>query len=182
MTAAVERSGRMLLGAGVDAATAEFSPDRVHRYALTRTWDAGTLPVLFCMLNPSTAGACSDDATVRRVVGYGRRWGAGGAIVVNLYALISTDPAGLRSHPDPVGPGNDEAILSWTQRPLLAAVAAWGAHVAAAPGGAARAARVTEMVCWSGHRLRCLAVTAGGHPGHPLRLPRDAPLTPWPPP
>src|SRR5690606_4111055 len=52
------------------------------------------------------------DPTVERTLRFARAWGCGASEVVNVFALRSTDPAGLRQVDDPVGPGNDEAILA----------------------------------------------------------------------
>ena len=64
--------------------TAEFSEDGRYRYYLTRRWDKCRYPIIFAMLNPSTATAEIDDPTLRRCIGYARKWGYGGLIVVNL--------------------------------------------------------------------------------------------------
>lgn len=154
---------------GAVHASATFSPDpaKTHRYVLTRTWGSGTRTG-WLMLNPSTADALDDDQTIGRCTSYSRSWGAGGLVVVNLFALRSTDPAALRTHPDPVGTDNDQAILSQlTEDQVCIVVAAWGAH----PFAAARARHVTDMLSARRIRLRCLGVTRDGHPRHPCRLP-----------
>ena len=56
--------------------SAEISPDGMYRYSLERTWDEGKPTVLFICLNPSTADAVEDDATVRRMVSFARQFGA----------------------------------------------------------------------------------------------------------
>lgn len=98
----------------------------VYRYELTRTWGDGDR-LLWIMLNPSTADADLDDPTIRRVIGFSRGFGYSGAIVANLFALRSTDPKALRTHPDPVGPANN-AMLAQLARRSPFAVCAWGAH------------------------------------------------------
>lgn len=89
--------------------TAIFSPCSRYRYRLER--DLGAIgshhdSVAFIMLNPSTADAERDDPTIRRCIGYARLWGYRRLIVGNAYAWRSTDPAGLWTAPDPVGPDN----------------------------------------------------------------------------
>ena len=59
------------------------------------------------MLNPSTADADQDDSTIRRLIGFAKRWGNGVLNVVNLYAYRSTDRGALINVSDPVGPDND---------------------------------------------------------------------------
>ena len=45
---------------------AAFSDCDAYRYRLWRTWDARKPPLVFCMLNPSTATAEQDDPTIAR--------------------------------------------------------------------------------------------------------------------
>ncbi len=87
----------------------------VYRYELTRTWGDGDR-LLWIMLNPSTADADLDDPTIRRVIGFSRGFGYSGAIVANLFALRSTDPKALRTHPDPVGPANNAMLAQLARR------------------------------------------------------------------
>jgi hypothetical protein len=88
------------------------SPCRTYRYSLFRVWNPKFPSVMFVGLNPSTADEQEDDPTVRRCVGFARKWNFGGLILVNLFAYRSTDPAGLLEAEDPVGPGNDKHILA----------------------------------------------------------------------
>ena len=159
-------------------ATAVFdSKARIYRYLLTRIWDPSIPPVVFLMLNPSTADALEDDATIRRLSGpkgFARTLGGGGLIVVNLFALRSTDPRVLRDHPDPVGPLNDAFIRQATAG-AHTVVAAWGAG----GGQHGRGARVTQALTARYTALHCLGVTAAGQPRHPLYLPGDAALKPY---
>jgi len=103
---------------------AGFSPCGCYRYWLTRTWDESRSAVCWLMLNPSTADATRDDPTIRRCIGIARRWGHGGIVAVNLFALRATDPAELVRAVDPVGPENDAAVRSHTAG--LRVIAAWG--------------------------------------------------------
>jgi hypothetical protein len=161
-----------------DRALAAISDDGLYRYSLTRIWDACALaaPATFIMLNPSTADAIVDDPTIRRCVAFAKAWGCGGLHVLNLYALRSTDPRGLWTAPDPVGPDNDAHLTDAACRarhygsPL---VAAWGMN--AKPG---RTLQVRALPCMSA--LRCLGVTKSGAPRHPLYLRSDSTLSPWP--
>jgi hypothetical protein len=163
-----------------DTATAVFSPDRTYRYALTRRWDEAAPLACFIMVNPSTADALTDDPTIRRCSTFARSWGAGGLLVLNLFALRATDPAELRRHPDPVGPDNDHVI-----RRMLSAVtgragwvvAAWGVHGLLAGRDTYTARLVADVY---GPDLSCLGVTKDGQPRHPLYVHGDTPLTPFP--
>jgi hypothetical protein len=132
-----------------------------YRYRLWRRWGAAA-PALFVMLNPSTADAIDDDPTIRRCIGFARRWRCGGIEVVNLYALRATDPRDLRRHPAPIGPQND-AVLAAAIATAGVAIAAWGCH------GQDRAARLVELA--GARPLHCLAVNRDGSPRHPLYVP-----------
>src|SRR6187455_1128147 len=111
--------------------SAIFSEDRRHRYTLARiirdTEPERDSTVLFVCLNPSTADEVRDDPTIRRCVGYAKRWGFSRLVVCNLFALRSTDPRALYEHPDPIGPANDRHLLDEATR-ADRVVAAWGAH------------------------------------------------------
>ena len=82
-------------------------------------------PVLFALLNPSTADALRDDPTIRRCMAFARRWRFGALEVVNLFAFRSTDPLGLRKVQDPVGPDNDAQLRAAARRSTRM-VAGWG--------------------------------------------------------
>jgi len=137
-------------------------------------WDADQLRVNFLMLNPSTADASVLDPTVRRCAGFAESWGAGALEVTNIFALRSTDPRALRTVPDPVGRGNDDAIVAAAECADLV-VCAWGAH----GGYLRREARVRDLLRAAGTETVCLRRTRAGHPGHPLYVRKDVELIPW---
>lgn len=160
--------GRAALGGRATAfrgTGAWFSTDRRYRYALWRVWDAGRDLCNFLMLNPSTADVTSDDPTVARCTRRARSWGYGGLIVTNLFAFRATDPAGLRSAPDPVGPEGDAAIVAAARIAVLV-VCAWGNHGAYR----SRAAAVRSLLDGLGVTPYYLALTRRGEPAHPLYL------------
>jgi hypothetical protein len=148
------------------ASSAYFSPGRDYRYTLERRWDDRLETCLFIMLNPSIADDRRLDPTVTRCVKYAQAWGYGALQVVNLFALVSTDPRALRRRAFPVGPENDEAIQRAVQDVRLV-VAAWGNHGTYLD----RHKEVLEML--SQRDLHCLGTTKEGHPRHPLYLRKD---------
>jgi hypothetical protein len=162
---------------------AAWSPDRRYRWALRRSWDgpAGAPEMVWVMLNPSTAGAGRDDATIRRCVWYARRDGCTAMTAVNLFALVSTSPRGLLADGDPVGELCDQAIIdACTSRDVTSpappiVVVAWGAH-AGHPRLRGRADAVLDML--DGHHVGywALGLSTQGQPVHPLRQPRSAQL------
>lgn len=76
---------------------ADFSEDRLYRYSLWRIWDESKLLVMFIGLNPSTANATTDDATIRRVKSIAANLGYGGIYMCNCFSYISTNPDMLKS-------------------------------------------------------------------------------------
>lgn len=153
-----------------ESSEAHFSKCLTYRFHLRRTWDSNRPPINFLMLNPSTADEMKNDPTIERCCRRAEMWFYGGVWITNLFALRSTDPAGLRSHPDPVGPGNDQAILD-AAKGSAAVVCAWGNHGSFQGRGLAvfRLLEATKLV----GPLFALDVTKTGHPAHPLYLGYD---------
>lgn len=166
-------------------APAVFSPCGAYRWQLHRRWDATRPALLFIGLNPSRADGTRDDPTLRRLLGFARRWGHGSLTVVNLFARISPNPAALRRCADPIGPAND----GWIRRALAEALAeafagpdpaslwlGWG------NGGRwrGRDRQVLELLAAAGasRHLLALGFTASGQPRHPLYAPAAASLQP----
>ena len=167
--------------------TMVMSPCGRYRYWLRRDLTNELIPeeydddkpesmtVAFIMLNPSVATLEVEDPTSRKVQGFARRWGATDVVLVNLFALRSTDPAALLSAQDPVGPDNDVHL----RRAMTAdrVVVAWGANTCAS-----RAARtkllpqvrhVEALLREAGVTAQALGYTADDQPIHPLMLPYD---------
>lgn len=140
---------------------ATFSPCRTYRYRLWRTWDEDGATLAVIGLNPSTADETTDDPTIRRCLGFARAWGYGSLLMVNLFAYRSTDPQGLLTVADPIGPENDDHLTRAAWGNVLAA---WGAH----PLARERAENVLRMLNW--RDVECLGVTKSGAPKHPLYI------------
>ena len=165
--------------------SATFDASRKYRYLLTRELGPAPLPIKLgllpgrwlavVMLNPSVADGEHDDPTMRKVMGFARRWGFQRIRVVNLFARVSTDPRGLRPKaPDWIeptgGPEADVHIINACQSAALV-VCAWGRL----PGRWANS-RATDVAQLIGFPLYCLGTTADGNPRHPLMLAYDTPL------
>jgi hypothetical protein len=156
--------------------TAVIDPTGLYRYSLTRTWEPASGRACFCLLNPSTADATRDDPTLRRCLGYARRWGFGSVEVVNIFALRATDPHELRRARDPIGPRNDAAIRRAARRAALV-VAGWGAHGALLDRGDAVRAILARLADTD---IVTLGLTKHAHPRHPLYARADAEPIPFP--
>lgn len=156
---------------------AELSADGAYRYGLWRSWWDGTgeqSGVCWVMLNPSTADAYVDDATIRRCVGFSRAWGYTGLSVVNLFAYRTHNPKRLLEAEDPVGPGNwywlglemenaDQVVCAWGS--------SWPSPYAEHVTAVARLAADRGAVC--------LGTTKAGEPRHPLYLASVTEREPW---
>lgn len=154
--------------------SAEFSLCGTWRYALTRRWNLGRRPLVCCLLNPSIAGAVKDDNTVKLLMSYAHSLGYGGIIIVNLWALVSTDPSALKTHPNPVGQLNDQCVrAAFAEAQGDVVLCGWGDG--GAPG---RVDVVLKLIRDYGARPVCIALTKAGNPGHPLR--KKLPSMPFP--
>lgn len=146
-----------------------------YRYRLERQWGA-TPAICWIMLNPSTADANQDDPTIRRCMGFARSWGAGGIVVVNLFAYRATDPNNLWEASakcnivgETSGPFrpmfdnlNDYHIATATAQ--CRTIAAWGTL----GNTNERDQQVIELIRPA--RIECLGTTKDGYPKHPVRL------------
>ena len=153
--------------------TATLSPCGRYRYDLTREIGPASRTACFIMLNPSTADATKDDPTIRKCVGFARRWNCGRLVVVNLFALRATDPREIRrvSLREAIGPNNDFAIVDAADRADVI-VCAWGRH-------GTYHARDEEVLKLLSGDLRALKITKNGQPYHPLYVPYSASLLPF---
>lgn len=158
-----------------------FSDCGTYRYALLRFIDLGLdgldrqdRSVNFVMLNPSTADDVADDPTIRRCIGYARRWGYDELIVTNLFAYRATDPTVMLRADDPIGPENDEYIRKIAGAADLV-VLAWGSH----GDYQRRDEEVRRIIAGTGTVAHCLTTTATGQPGHPLYLARHLEPVPY---
>lgn len=141
--------------------SAILSADRKYRYVLTRIWDETKPTVVFIGLNPSTADEEVDDKTIRKCIGYAKRWGYGKLIMVNLFAFRSTDPSMLKRVEDPVGPDNDSYIQKCVSESNLV-IACWGNH--------GKLLNRDKVLMDSLPNLVCLKRNKNGTPHHPLLI------------
>lgn len=146
---------------------AEFSVCRTWRYALWRKWnDQNRKSCMFIGLNPSTADETADDPTIRRCIRFARDWGCGALYMLNLFGYRATDPKVMMRAGDPIGAGNDAAIVQYAERCSMI-VAAWGIHGHLA----GRDDHVRRLLRQNEFELRCLGKTKDGFPKHPLYVP-----------
>lgn len=142
-----------------------------YRYLLRRTWDHKLPRALFVMLNPSTADAEIDDATIRSCIRLSKCLNYGSFEVVNLFAFRATDPEDLAKALAPIGERNDDIIEAAIGR-CDVAICAWGAHRMAER----RAKDVRGLLRSHRPAVFCLGKTKAGYPKHPLYIKSGTPL------
>lgn len=145
-----------------------------YRYLLSRDFvENPSNPIIFCMLNPSTADASLDDPTIRRCIGFAKTWGCDSLKVINLYAFRSSSPKNLWITNDPVGIENDKYLreLAMQHKNI---VCAWGANAKKE-----RIAEVFDLFNSVDANLYCLGTTIKGMPKHPLYIKSDQDLIPY---
>lgn len=148
---------------------AVISPCGRYRYSLRRTWDASRAPLVWLMLNPSTADAEANDATITRCINRAMAMRFGGIEVVNLFAWRATEPTELfHVGRDPIGPENERYIEEACSPKGSMIIAGWGNHGSFDRRDEAVIRLVTRDL---GRPIHALRVTGQDQPGHPLYIP-----------
>lgn len=137
-----------------------FSDDRKYRYALWRKWDESKPFIMFIGLNPSTASENMDDPTIRRVKRFAKDWGYGGVYMMNLFAVVSSNPKVLLTCDNPIGDNNE--YLKKVKLDCKDVLFAWGNFKEAEK----RAKEVSDMF----PQAVCLGLNKNGTPKHPLYI------------
>lgn len=175
--------------------TAKISPCRKYRYSLQRDLvdhpafqpsdDLTDKRVLFIGVNPSTADGDSDDATIRKMMGFAARWSCTRMTVGNLFAYRSTDVRNLGRHYNNPFASTDD-LWNQQQREILELnklieradliIPCWGRASKLPPLLRDRVDEVRWTLRNSGKKLQCLGLTKTRDPKHPLMLGYDTPL------
>ena len=150
--------------------TAEFDKSGTYRYSLGRGLSSGEGRVVFVMLNPSIADGNQDDATIRRCLGFAETWGFRELVAVNLFGFRATNPDVLNHAEDPIGPRNDE-ILVTAVRQASQVVVGWGDRGRMMNRDIAVLRMLEDLVIVP----YALGLTASGAPRHPLYARKDSP-------
>lgn len=149
-----------------------FSEDRRYRYTLWREWQPLFTRhqkefVVFIGLNPSTADETKDDPTIRRCVGFAKKWSFDAFCMMNLFAYRARYPLVMKAQEDPVGIENDKYLLQICSGASLV-IAAWGAD--------GNFKNRDEEVIKSIQNMKCPGKTKDNFPRHPLFVRKDAKL------
>ena len=149
--------------------SAIISPCCKYRYRLDRTVGVDGPVYAFFGVNPSTADANLDDATVRKWIGFTKVWGGSRFIVGNVFAYRSTDVKKLADVEDPYGDDIGEYISDIIEEADIL-VPCWG-NISKVPPQLRGAFDVLmAALIGSGKPVRHFGLTKAGDPKHPLML------------
>lgn len=158
--------------------SAVFSPCGLFRYRLDREIaDTGIVAAL-PGVNPSTAGAIDNDATIRKDIGFGQRLGWRRIIKANKFAYRATDVTELRRAVDPIGPENDRYLAEIFEEADII-VPCWGPLAKLPKHLRRRWLEVVRIMERSGKPIMCLGTANDGQPRHTLMLAYETPLVDW---
>ncbi|WP_250865629.1 DUF1643 domain-containing protein [Caballeronia sp. INSB1] len=150
------------------------------RFRLERDVQMEGLTFAYFGVNPSTADATSDDATVRKWNGFTKVNGGRRFIVGNVSAFRATDVRALGA--TLISPDQWHANIEHLQRIIADAdvlVPCWGNRSKAPRHLRNDFDMVLAMLQTSGKPVRHFGLTSSGDPKHPLMLAYATPLTEW---
>lgn len=159
--------------------SAIISPCGKFRFRLERDVSLYGKTYAFFGINPSTADATINDATVRKWIGFVTRWGGWRFIVGNVSPARSTDVKGLAT----ILVSNDVWQQNIDHIKAIAAeadilVPCWGDQKKAPRHLADDFATVLRVLRATGKPVMTFGLTKDGHPKHPLMLGYDTELRP----
>ena len=147
-----------------------------YRYSLERDWSGkDNAPyMLFVCINPSTADAVTDDATVRKCKGFAKITGYKRIFIANIYSYRTKDWNLLLSlsQSERLGPDTDNKLIELVSNAGLTA-AAWGnLHDNLCKERADYVIKKIRKIC----PLYVLGLTCQGYPVHPSRYRYGMPI------
>lgn len=148
---------------------ATFSDDRKYRYALWRIWDYNKPLVMFIGLNPSTANENEPDNTIKKVIKIATNNGYGGLYMMNLFAIISSNPQILVTCENPIA--DNDKHLGQVANITKDVVFCWGVFK--------QIRGRDQFVKRIFPQALCLKHTKNGSPWHPLYCKDDTILKPF---
>ena len=158
--------------------SAIISPCGKYRYRLERTVAMEGQVYAFFGINPSTADASQDDATVRKWRGFTKTWGGSRFVVGNVFAYRATEVRALATVADPYGPEIGDHITSIIEDADIL-VPCWGNTTKVPPQLQDAFDVLMDALVSSGKPVRHFGKTNGGDPKHPLMLGYNTVLQNW---
>lgn len=176
--------------------TAILSNDAVHRLRLERDvppfdyTSSGPTPyplatavgqtVAVFMVNPSTAGVETNDATIRKLFGFAGRWGFARFLVGNKFTFRTKDIDLLGANSFRANHPEADKHLEQIMRDADFHVAAWGSLNKLPKVLRQRWKDVVYIADKVGCKLHCIGTpTADGHPFHPVMRGYSHALEEW---
>ena len=158
--------------------SAVLSLDGRHRPELRRLLATGSCKAMWCGVNPSIADAELDDASIRKLYGFGERLDIGEWMVGNLADYRATDPKELGRVPDPISQACDRHLLRMMDEADLIIVG-WGRIDKMPKHLRGRWRDILIMADLCQKPVMCWGTCGDGHPRHPLFVPYETPLEEW---
>lgn len=144
---------------------AVFSDDLTLRFALWRVWDNQKPIIGQIGLNPSTAGADKNDATIARSVVRAHKCGFGGLIQTNKYPHIATNPKDLDRL---IGIEENDLYIRKMVELTQIQLCMWGSII----NDIFRSQQVYKML----RNPYCLGINPDGQPKHSLYIGYNVPM------
>jgi len=139
--------------------TAEPTGQSEYRYWLTRKWDNEKPLAGFIGINPSTADEQESDPTLSKCQSIAYKFGFGGVILVNLFAVRDKKPSIVDNQSNPVGPNNEKYLQRFADE-VDCAIAAWGNAEAEYPERVQQVKDIVNRDLWA------IYLTEEGYPKH----------------
>lgn len=158
--------------------SAIISPDGLYRYRLERDVAMQGPVYAYFGINPSTADASLDDATVRKWIGFTKVYGGGRFIVGNVFAYRATDVKVLGTVEDPFGDEIGDHTTSIIEDADIL-VPCWGNTSKVPPKLQFAFDVLLDALVSSGKPVLHFGTTNSGDPKHPLMLGYDTKLLSW---
>jgi hypothetical protein len=161
-------------------AGAIFDTTRTYRYVLWRRWRRSGGMVAYIGLNPSTANDSKNDNTITKLVKITENNGYGGFYMLNLFALISTNPDNLLNQAiSTIGRRNNAYLHHYASR-AKKVVFCWGSFTQAyEPLGDFLSDSRADQVAKMFPERYCLQHNSTGRPKHPLYCLDTQKIIPW---
>lgn len=154
---------------------AVISPCGLYRLRLDRAISLSGPVYGLCGVNPSTADAETDDATIRKDIGFVTRWGGSRLIKFNVFGYRATDVRELAKVEDPYGPN-----LDFYTRQIIdecdVLIPCWGNRAKIPKRLRPALEKMKHRMRMSGKPVMVFGFTKSGDPMHPLMLGYDTTL------
>jgi hypothetical protein len=158
--------------------TAVISACGKYRYRLEREVQPDGPVYAYFGINPSTADASIDDATVRKCKGFTNINGGSRFIVGNVFGYRATDVRTLEQVMHPCGDRNYEHIEA-IAKDADYLVPCWGSRSKVPKTLHHHIDHIARFLQGFGKPIKIFGLTKSGDPMHPLMLGYDTPLIQW---